>query len=120
MEVICFVGLFALLFFLVEDLVCGRPSPVHLNEETDRLLTVSKHRKQKMEDEVICSVSLFALVCLCLEDLLLLLFISEEDGFWKHGKQNMEVNLFCEFVCSLVCSCGRPFSFSSERRDRLT
>jgi len=70
MEVICFVGLFALLFFLVEDLVCGRPSPVHLNEETDRLLTVSKHRKQKMEDEVICSVSLFALVCLCLEDLL--------------------------------------------------
>ncbi len=45
---------------------CGRPSPVHLNEETDRsdrLLTVSKHRKQKME--VICFVSFFALLFVC-------------------------------------------------------
>ena len=64
---------------------CGRPCmwktfsySIHLNEETDRLLTVSKHRKQKME-VINCFVSLFALVCLYLEDLLLL-FTSKEEA----------------------------------------
>ena len=76
MEVICFVGLFALLFFC-----CGRPCLWKTlscsSEETDRLLTVSKHRKQKME-VINCFVSLFALVCLYLEDLLLLFTTKEE------------------------------------------
>jgi len=104
---------------------CGRPCLWKTlscsSEETDRLLTVSKHRKQKME-VINCFVRLFALVCLYLEDLLLL-FTSKEEadrlgGFWSMGSRRWKWFVLWVFLLSCFL-LWKTFSCSSARRDRL-
>jgi len=107
---------------------CGRPCLWKTlscsSEETDRLLTVSKHRKQKME-VINCFVSLFALVCLYLEDLLLL-FTSKEEadrlgGFWSMGSRRWKWFVLWVFFALLFLVVEDLFLFICKKRqiDRL-